>query len=76
MMDVTALSLFCLKEGHTKYLKKADGICPFCHNPLDHQHFEQELKACFDEEYQDSVNAVAAIFRVQILLFIRKSWSV
>ena len=60
MMDVTALSLFCLKEGHTKYLKKADGICPFCHNPLDHQRFEQELKACFDEEYQDSVNAVAA----------------
>lgn len=49
-----------VKEGHTKYLKKADGICPFCHNPLDHQHFEQELKACFDEEYQDSVNAVAA----------------
>lgn len=49
-----------VKEGHTKYLKKADGICPFCHNPLDHQHFEQELKACFDEEYQDSVNAVAS----------------
>lgn len=49
-----------VKEGHTKYLKKADGICPFCHNPLDHQHFEKELKECFDEEYQDSVNAVAS----------------
>lgn len=49
-----------VKEGHTKYLKKADGICPFCHNPLDHQHFEKKLKECFDEEYQDSVNAVAS----------------
>lgn len=49
-----------VKEGHTKYLKKADGICPFCHNPLDHQHFEKELKECFDEEYQDSINAVAS----------------
>lgn len=49
-----------VKEGHTKYLKNADGICPFCHNPLDHQHFEKELKECFDEEYQDSVNAVAS----------------
>lgn len=49
-----------VKEGHTKYLKKADGICPFCHNPLDHQHFEKELKECFDEEYQDSVNAVVS----------------
>lgn len=49
-----------VKEGHAKYLKKADGICPFCHNPLDHQHFERELRDCFDEEYQDSVDAVAA----------------
>ncbi len=49
-----------VKEGHAKYLKKADGICPFCHNPLDHQHFEKELRDCFDEEYQDSVDAVAA----------------
>lgn len=49
-----------VKEGHSKYLKKADGICPFCHNPLDHDHFEKELKDCFDEAYQDSVDAVAA----------------
>lgn len=49
-----------VKEGHAKYLKKADGICPFCHNPLDHRHFEKELRDCFDEEYQDSVDAVAA----------------
>lgn len=49
-----------VKEGHSKYLKKADGICPFCHNLLDHDHFEKELKDCFDEAYQDSVDAVAA----------------
>lgn len=49
-----------VKEGHAKYLKKADGICPFCQNPLDHQHFEKELKGCFDEAYQDSIDSVAA----------------
>lgn len=48
-----------VKEGHAKYVKEADGICPFCHKQLDHD-FEEEIKKCFDEQYQDDVNAVAA----------------
>lgn len=48
-----------VKEGHAKYVKKADGICPFCHKKLEHD-FEDEIKKCFDEQYQNDVNAVAA----------------
>ena len=39
-------------------MKKADGICPFCHKLLDHD-FEKEIRDCFDEAYQDSVDAIA-----------------
>lgn len=48
-----------VKEGHAKYVKVADGLCPFCHKKLDHD-FEDEIKKCFDEQYQDDVNAVSA----------------
>ena len=48
-----------VKEGHARYVKKSDGVCPFCHKKLDHD-FEDEIKKCFDEQYQDDVNAVAA----------------
>jgi len=48
-----------VKEGQKKYLKKVDGVCPFCHKELDHQHFEEELKECFDEEYQESIKNLA-----------------
>ena len=48
-----------VKEGHAKYVKVAGGLCPFCHKELDHD-FEDEIKKCFDEQYQDDVNAVSA----------------
>ena len=46
-----------VKEGHTKYMKAADGLCPFCHKELDHT-FEDDIKACFDEQYQEDVDAI------------------
>ncbi len=48
-----------VKEGHAKYARKANGICPFCQRGLDAD-FEEEIRKCFDEQYQDDVSAVAA----------------
>lgn len=49
-----------VKEGHAKYVKKAEGLCPFCHKELGHS-FEDEIRACFDEQYQDDINAIEAL---------------
>lgn len=57
-----------VKGGSCEIFKEGRWDSPFCHNLLDHQDFEQELKACFDEEYQDSVNAVDALQPVYTIM--------
>ena len=43
-----------VKEGYFKYSQAAEGLCPFCQKPLAHD-FEEEIMACFDEQYQEDI---------------------
>lgn len=48
-----------VKNGHAHYVKGADGKCPFCQQDLP-KTFESDIASCFDEQYQNDQNALAA----------------
>ena len=50
-------SLAWIEAGHRNYKEKADGLCPYCHQPLP-EDFEEQLASCYDEQYQKSLNII------------------
>lgn len=50
-------SLPWIEAGHRNYKDKADGLCPYCHQPLP-EDFEAQLASCYDEQYQKSLNTI------------------
>ena len=54
-------SLAWIEQGHALFHGKADGFCPYCHQPLPAD-YEQQLVSCYDEEYQKTVETIK-IFR-------------
>lgn len=54
-----------VKEGHAKYVRDAEGKCPFCQQDIPHT-FEQDIASCFDEQYQNNTKAVEALLSAYI----------
>ena len=54
-------SLAWIEQGHALFHEKADGFCPYCHQPLPGD-YEQQLASCYDEEYQKAIETIK-IFR-------------
>lgn len=51
-----------VRQGHEKYHATADGKCPYCQQNIPAS-FEEDLAACFDESYQQEVNAIKALLQ-------------
>lgn len=51
-----------VRQGHEKYHATADGKCPYCQQNIPSS-FEEDLAACFDESYQQEVNAIKALLQ-------------
>lgn len=49
-----------VREGFRDYQKKAGNRCPYCGQPLDAEHFAEELAAVFDDRYQKAITALHA----------------
>jgi len=47
-----------VKNGHAHYVKGANGKCPFCQQKMPDD-FETDFASCFDEQYQNDINALA-----------------
>lgn len=47
-----------VKNGHAHYVKGANGKCPFCQQKMP-DNFETDFASCFDEQYQNDINALA-----------------
>lgn len=50
-------ALSWVEEGHQKYHETADGLCPYCRQPLPAD-FETRLASCYDEEYRQKVKQI------------------
>lgn len=47
-----------VQQGHSQYHGTTSGKCPYCQQDLPTT-FEDDIKACFDAQYQESVKAIA-----------------
>lgn len=47
-----------VQQGHSQYHDTTSGKCPYCQQDLPTT-FEDDIKACFDAQYQESVKAIA-----------------
>lgn len=41
-----------VRTGRSDYLRKSDGKCPFCQQPIDRNQFEEGLASCYNEQYR------------------------
>jgi wobble nucleotide-excising tRNase len=48
-----------VRDGHDKYQEAAGDVCPYCGQPLDRHHFEEDLAAVFDKRYEQAVAALS-----------------
>lgn len=46
-----------VRQGHEQYHEESDGKCPYCQQQLPDT-FEDDVKACFDAQYQDDIAAL------------------
>lgn len=49
-----------VKEGHARYVKHTNGVCPFCQQTLPSD-FERQIIDCFDKQYQNNCKAIEAL---------------
>ena len=50
---VSALqNLWWVEKGHDDFQAQADGLCPYCHQPLP-EDFDAMFASCYDNEYQE-----------------------
>ena len=47
-----------VQQGHIQYHGTTEGKCPYCQQDLPTT-FEDDIKACFDAQYQESVKSIA-----------------
>lgn len=47
-----------VQQGHSQYHGTASGKCPYCQQDLPTT-FEEDIKACFDAQYQESVKTIS-----------------
>ena len=50
-----------VQQGHSQYHGTTEGKCPYCQQDLPTT-FENDIKACFDAQYQESVKAIADFY--------------
>ena len=50
-----------VQQGHSQYHGTTEGKCPYCQQDLPTT-FEDDIKACFDAQYQESVKAIADFY--------------
>lgn len=50
-----------VQQGHAQYHKSGDGKCPYCQQALPDT-FEADIRACFDTQYQDSIDDLNRFF--------------
>lgn len=50
-----------VRQGHSQFHKNTEGKCPFCQQKLPAT-FEDDIRTCFDTQYQDSIDALNRFF--------------
>lgn len=50
-------SLSWIEAGHKQFHDKADGMCPYCRQPLPAD-YETQLASCYDEQYQNALDTI------------------
>ena len=58
-----------VRDGHDKYQEAAGDVCPYCGQPLDRHHFEEELAAVFDKRYEEAIQSLTRMcenYRAQL----------
>lgn len=50
-----------VQQGHNQYHGATSGKCPYCQQDLPTT-FEDDIKACFDAQYQEAVQAIADFY--------------
>lgn len=50
-----------VQQGHSQYHGTTEGKCPYCQQDLPTT-FEDDIKACFDAQYQESIKAIADFY--------------
>lgn len=46
-----------VRQGYETFNESSDGKCPYCQQVLPHD-FETQIATCFDEQYQEDINAL------------------
>lgn len=52
-------SLAWIEHGHNHFHEKANGLCPYCRQPLPSD-YEEQLASCYDEQYQRAIESIKA----------------
>jgi wobble nucleotide-excising tRNase len=50
-----------VRQGYERFHDTPDGKCPYCQQELP-KDFEEQLAACFDQQYQEAVNALQQFY--------------
>lgn len=50
-----------VQQGHSQFHGAVNGKCPYCQQDLPAT-FEEDIRACFDAQYQESVNALGGFY--------------
>lgn len=52
-------SLAWIEHGHNHFHEKANGLCPYCRQPIPSD-YEEQLASCYDEQYQRAIETIKA----------------
>ena len=52
-------SLAWIEHGHKHFHENANGLCPYCRQPLPAD-YEEQLASCYDEQYQRAIETIKA----------------
>lgn len=50
-----------VQQGHSQFHGAVNGKCPYCQQDLPAT-FEEDIRACFDAQYQESINALGGFY--------------
>ena len=52
-------SLAWIEHGYNHFHEKANGLCPYCRQPIPSD-YEEQLASCYDEQYQRAIETIKA----------------